>query len=989
MAHLGHWRQLTPRERFHRFAPFTPCDTVTTLYIPDNISYDLVASTSSGNHGLRALPHRFETSPEWEPDVVTTISGMRELCKPGAKVVEIPPGHRALLQYGQGFITHMIKDGAEVDIYGRGSQHVNLYGFAEEQWSHPLLSLDYQDPEHHGYISQCLIERAVEGCGRRRAQGLSRLIELAKGEGGLGGLSFRQIGQSSSNLASPFGTSAPPTTTASITPQPLPKVRQITPALPSSNITIDQGALKPPPHISSKSNKAQPPPATSRTTSTTGEHAQDITATVPVVPAMTRAPAMNAPMAASTTQGLTPSQRRRIRKLAARTAAEVATSQASSPSPTSCRASIDERSQEGSIAKQIQSSAPLEANTVQDLTVIRSSAPASQQAPSQGAASGQGELTRTFASVAAKSSKLNEGSTAPQAPRKRKNMPPQGNTSADDGRTSSKNSRVGQGIDKRSKVGSPTSVESKQGPIRATDKASNTAALPAKVQTQVAITSTTAPPPKPAQLPPQGAPLSTNLSKSTVPIPANTSTAQQTVASPTRAPYAPPRASQYDERLTRTLPPRGFQDQYWSNGYHDRDYYGGNGYERRGGDSGFERQSQGKASRFDHGYFNYEGSQGRYVSTYPSYYTIPQTYNHYSNLNYDDSRPSRPIQLPTPVPRQFEPSPSRAPISVPQIPSKGSSLRPNESLRVENKAGSTTNGASSSSTTFSRVVSPPPTSRHSLRPTATDFFPSPGKPTALPATSTDPRRRPSAIITGPLPSSLPARPATIIALSNVLARPALPAILPTPILVANTAQLVANSTQATAGGKVTVKVEEGEVVESKLDQDGWELVKGKGKAGKWVEDQYRVRTSFPLGKTRKRTSPDEQQHLQDLPMASTSTSIAVTGRPPLRRSPPYLPTLSTISAMAIDNEWTTDMDIDPSGERALHLAETWELTKSRRQSKVDERSLKSKRHRSSQEFYKWLRAEEQRLWEEFKKEYGPLRIGGIREKDRAPGLTRI
>ncbi|KAK4692301.1 hypothetical protein P7C70_g9160, partial [Phenoliferia sp. Uapishka_3] len=187
MAHL--YRRLSLHETYQLQAPYTPAETGASFHLPDQHFdfFDLVATTLVGPYYFRAIPSNFETSPEWEPDVLCNASGARCLVNSHSKLVEIPANHRAWIQYN-GFVTHMIENGADVDIYGRGLVHINIYGIKEENWSHPQIILDHQHSLHHGYASDKLIELVVEGLGRKRAEALARLVTIAKSKGGLGGV---------------------------------------------------------------------------------------------------------------------------------------------------------------------------------------------------------------------------------------------------------------------------------------------------------------------------------------------------------------------------------------------------------------------------------------------------------------------------------------------------------------------------------------------------------------------------------------------------------------------------------------------------------------------------------------------------------------------------------------------------------------------------------------------------------------------------------
>ncbi|KAK4690398.1 hypothetical protein P7C70_g9593, partial [Phenoliferia sp. Uapishka_3] len=322
---------------------------------------------------------------------------------------------------------------------------------------------------------------------------------------------------------------------------------------------------------------------------------------------------------------------------------------------------------------------PLEANSVQELTSLKASVALETPAPSGGAASGSSP--RTFASVLSTTKELKLSNALSTATRKRKSTPPQGNTAVAVGNESGENSRARQET-QRSKSKSRSPVQEKQGPKPSLPK-TNSQPSPAKEPTPppkaiVPVVLSTLPPkasvlvaqPGPPSRAPQLLPIaaSTNGTQSNPQVSSShahqasvTVVTSAPTATPIRAPRSPPRSLPVEERPARArelggFPPRVYQEHYWMNGYQDRDYYGGNGYERQGGDYGHDRSNQGRASRFDQGGPSHDGAYSR-------------------GVNYDDYRPARPTQTQLTAPRYFEPSPSRAPIAVPQIASKGPILR--------------------------------------------------------------------------------------------------------------------------------------------------------------------------------------------------------------------------------------------------------------------------------------------------------------------------
>ncbi|KAK4690765.1 hypothetical protein P7C70_g9495, partial [Phenoliferia sp. Uapishka_3] len=287
-----------------------------------------------------------------------------------------------------------------------------------------------------------------------------------------------------------------------------------------------------------------------------------------IVPVTARSPLMSTPMVtAATTQHLTPSQKRRFRKHAARAAAEATSSQASSPSPVSCRPSAilamspaEARSQGGNnaAASHMQALRPLEANSVQGLSVEVPLVPSPSGASVKDAASASALATR-----------------------KRKTSSPAANTAINIGDAPGKNSRSRQDMDQRSQQGSG----GKRGP-EATVNGSRNATQPTKPTEPASIGAThTARPGLPAQSS-QTSVAATTATTIAAPSTSQTRTPTTYHSVPIRAPRSPPRSFPVDERLAPprdhgNFAPRGCQDHYWGNGYHDRDYNGGSGYEQR------------------------------------------------------------------------------------------------------------------------------------------------------------------------------------------------------------------------------------------------------------------------------------------------------------------------------------------------------------------------------------------------------------------------
>ncbi|KAK4698395.1 hypothetical protein P7C70_g7881, partial [Phenoliferia sp. Uapishka_3] len=1062
MAQSSTTRELSLQERFRALASYTATDVVPSFHYPDNSGLDAQASTSNGALGFRLIPHHFETCPRWDNDAIMTVSGMRKICRKEAKVIKIPPGHRALLQYGSRLVEYMIEGGAEIDVYGRGSQHINIYGFAEDRWSDPTIGLHYQEPGFHGYISERFFEAIIDGLGRQRTQGLGRLVASSiETEGGIRKevtrgkfKTSRLVSQPKADQRSlailattclaPAPTASPTTQralspspgsqletqTVALTPHtPSPTVHALTPARKMSPTTgTSPSAPKPgqhPLHTTSKAStkpsasaanrKSSPPSPTTASAPADGQRLSrrpspqatllataQIKPAVPsstlvaqkpapqvsvakngqpaspssnlVAPAMERSEGMSTPAKqGENIHHLSGAQKRKLRRIArsvklavaaAKSATTATTLTTASPtaSPTraplsppsvslaSCRASaaatlreVTARAEQRNAITHPLPARPMAVNSVQRLAPLEVLAPGISSAKVY--ASGELEVQKKKSRIANLTILELE---AELESRKRKSSPTQPSLRGDTESLFRRNARLRQPHDWRTEEG-PDSRNN--GNIRSN--------------------------------------LSDPLSLNKARYPGSLDDVPY--------PRTPVRASQHNSNESHL------------GNYYDRDYQDGNGREGRGLGRGLQRPialNDGRPSRFDQGSYYPGNLGGRYVLPHFTSATLADQNQRSSILDYGEQLHTSPTQAR--AAREPEQHLSRQPIAVPQVPTKGPKFsRPDiigssslvgafaQTLEKPTTYGKTTSQAENTTivskleknvptTGFSRVVCPPPSAQHSLRATAASFFPTPAS--FAPETSTDPRTRPppssySSHFYPPSFDLLPGGPPK-----------------PTTVFAAGSAQLVAGEIEAVESNRAgMVKKEESDVFGPGLEESGWEVVKRSKKVGACaVSNNSRMLTRSRATKGEVSQTGQTQVRLRRLPgdigqqtdalhtVQDVKPVVASPARPSLRPGASFKPTLSSIGATRIEDEWTTEMDMEISGEPLLDQGESWELTKTHRQNKVAKSSLKTREQRKSREFFKWLGQEEIRLWEEFKKENGPLRIGGLKKKEWVP-----
>ncbi|KAK4699108.1 hypothetical protein P7C70_g7157, partial [Phenoliferia sp. Uapishka_3] len=1071
MAHDSTTRELTLQERFRLLASYAATEVVPSFHYPDNSGFDALATTSNGSLGFRVVPHHFETCPRWEVDLITTISGMRDLCRKEARVVKLPHGHRALLQYGGHLVEYMIEGGAEIDVYGRGPLQINIYGFAEDKWSDPTIGLHFQEKGFHGYASERLFEAIVDGLGRQRTQGLSRLVarsmanegevreDVTRGSfiptstnkspvanggnaailatasispttGEAGALvpvaksSPKTVSATSSTRklqrtlspptlikSSPLATASvvtretsPPataepsvtekrtpgaTTPTSATPKPARQpvaatlAQKSSPSLSTAPTSSKTGtttsissnastrkasppAQTPPIHqkrVSPTSAKPTGPNMVASTSTTTA--APIMGGTGLVAPPMVRSEAMSAPgKSGEKARPLSGAQRRKLKRFAIAVKLAVAgattatstttaspirapTSPPASTSLASCRASAAATLREVTARAELRNAQthplpprPMAVNTVQRLSPLEVLAPGISVP--KVTAPGESRLQERKPWIL----DLTEDElTAELESRKRKSSPTQPNLRGETDNLFRRNARLRQGHDWR------------------TEDVFDGRNYGTSTQ-------------------PENYPTSTNE--------------PQYPGRLDEAPY--PRTPERSTLRDGTL-------EYRPSYYHDRDYQAENGRERRGDGRGLQRPiilNNERPSRFDQGGYYPGDFSGRYVTLYSSQSKVPSSSRCNSMLDYGDEPQGGPKVAQAFSTRIGGLSPSRKPVAVAQIPTKGPTLSQGETAKNGSLVSAIehclqkpttyhkatpqdgTTSIKAEITSFSRAVSPPASSKYSLRATASSFFPSSATTTAAPEASKDPRTRPS-------PSSY----------SSLFYPPSFNLLPGGPpgsgsVFVAGSAQLLDGEVETIKpAGDVPIKKEKEEVFGAQLAEDGWEVVTNKKK----VRTRGSGGGAQMLTRSRALQNSNEEQtqvRLRRLPRESAQVSnlsylakdikpvVASRGRPTLPRQPSFVPTLSSIGDTLIDDEWTTDMDMEVSGEPHQDQGDLWELTKTRRQTKVAKAALKARDERKSKEFFKWLGQEEARLWEEFKKENGPLRIGALKKKDWVP-----
>ncbi|KAK4699372.1 hypothetical protein P7C70_g6888, partial [Phenoliferia sp. Uapishka_3] len=996
MAQNLNWRPLTLRERFHPLAPHTSTDHVPTLYKPDLPRFDLVGNTSTSNYGLQVIPHSFSTSPEWESDVLTTIAGMRGFCPATARIVEIPTTHRAHLQYGQGRLSHMIAGGAEVDVQGVGRTRINLYGFAEGCYNNPRIAADFSQADFHGYASQRLIELSVEGCGRLRKRGLARLQEIAEEEGGLARCQSPQGkhlycshlskgGADHEERAAALPSATPrPKSPSSPSPVALASERaesaskalvNSTPASPSTAGT-HSGPMAPLESAAVAASSVDAPTLTSNSAKPPG---------VPVKAGDTFLASSLLNSSTPTTSSGSSTSRNPPSQ------ASTTTAKPSSSAPesigTTPRTRYERKTQQITASTKPAEPTVLGPQTVTPAARANETAPStprtSQPAPSAsgtstgGGKSGNGRSRKQRgspqparsqpAAIVVSNNTITGSSKLLRTLRERVNyLPKQINSDL---------------------VSTPIQGTGASGPASAGSVSGTTGecfvergqAMAQLTHMNHVLAGATSRKRKPT--PPQGGQHSSTAEdfvRNARPRQnAADSTSQgavvaginewrtRTPPSTNPPPYAPPmsrlpplpirpaneRHLRLREEPLADLPPRPYQDLYRGIGFNDRDRpnYGSYEGERRGGELGLGLPLTLRPSCNGNGY-----QGGDFLDRYaiPFYYGGSSLFSYtspYFSLDYHGasiatSRPAdaylgRPADnlraQYTSATRQPAGPPGQGASAFPSQPSRMQStshVRRFEDLQYARQAyldmmfqaGNlpVSVGGVSIPAPFSRAVSPPPNSRHSLRATASDFVPA-VVTTGLPV-STDPRRRPPP-------------PYNPLFQSATHTQPAPPSS--TAILVANAAELVTGRvvpqpTQGAAGATM----EDGEVVESELGEN-WSVVGGRKLAGRGVK-QENIRLSSETHASFKLSS-NPFFVLQSVP----APVVAGPSRPALHRAAPYVPTLSSIGAVKIEDEWVTDMDVEVSGEFSFHYSEEHELIKLRRQSRFARDLLKTRYRR--------------------------------------------
>ncbi|KAK4698413.1 hypothetical protein P7C70_g7863, partial [Phenoliferia sp. Uapishka_3] len=239
---------------------------------------------------------------------------------------------------------------------------------------------------------------------------------------------------------------------------------------------------------------------------------------------------------------------------------------------------------------------------------------------------------------------------------------------------------------------------------------------------------------------------------------------------------------------------------------------------------------------------------------------------------------------------------------------------------------------------FDRVISPPPYSDYSTRPAraqATDFYLPPPRNYTTSQLTRDPHRS--------LPPNFHDNFQRATYDETSLFSPvSTPMERSRPMaLAAGGVELVDSDGRVLRNSEVIAKLEVGEVVESKLDGEGWEVV-GKKKASK-------------------HTNPKATPQTSNAPIAGPS-------RLPPRRAAVGKSKLSNV--ISANEEWVDDMETGSSGEFLHHRSEARELTKIQRQNELDVQERKTRLDRKwkateKRDWQEWLRK-----WEEHKKVKG-------------------
>ncbi|KAK4698426.1 hypothetical protein P7C70_g7849, partial [Phenoliferia sp. Uapishka_3] len=322
-------------------------------------------------------------------------------------------------------------------------------------------------------------------------------------------------------------------------------------------------------------------------------------------------------------------------------------------------------------------------------------------------------------------------------------------------------------------------------------------------------------------------------------------------------------------------------------------------------------------------------------------------------LNYGNPIPSNQAARPTPCqPVNLGPSDPRLshrPIEVPS--SMGSGRGMNEG--ITGQAGRTLHGPPTLAPPlppFDRVISPPPHSNystrgHETRSQASDFFLPPPRNYTTSQLTRDPHRSLPPNYRDLFPRATYGHDETV-SFTPVTT----PMERSRPIeLAAGGVELVDTNGRILRNSEVIGKLEEGQVVESKLDGEGWEVV-GKKKASKPANP----------------------------PANTPAAPVAGPSRLPPRRAAIGKSKLSTV--FSADEDWVEDMETGSSGEFFHHRSQAQELTKTGRQNELDivERKTRAQRRFKASQKRHWQ--EKLSKWEEYKKVNGGVNTRDARRK---------
>ncbi|KAK4697631.1 hypothetical protein P7C70_g8180, partial [Phenoliferia sp. Uapishka_3] len=418
-------------------------------------------------------------------------------------------------------------------------------------------------------------------------------------------------------------------------------------------------------------------------------------------------------------------------------------------------------------------------------------------------------------------------------------------------------------------------------------------------------------------------------------------------------------------RQTGNLPPRPSNEVISHQHHHNQECRGRCHFEQ-GSNGGL---APSRPTRFDVGgpEFDY-----RYVEFYyPVVFWLPYFVVLYRTLNYGDlasaSQQSRPAQARSVVnanggdPRLSQP-PSKTPVA-----SRGSQT----TAAAEQPDGRSTSGPSQLAPAlppFDRVISPPPYSDYSTRPAraqATDFYLPPPRNYTTSQLTRDPHR------------SLPPNfhdnfQRTTYDETSLFSPVSTPMERSRPMaLAAGGVELVDSDGRVLRNSEVIAKLEDGEVVESKLDGEGWEVV-GKKKVSK-LGSFAAAQTLANLPSTHLQASKPTN------PQAKTSNApVAGPSRLPPRRAAIGKSKLSTV--FSADEDWVEDMETGSSGEFFHHRSQAQELTKIGRQNELDVGERKTRAQRRFKASQKRYWQEKLSKWEEYKKVNGGVNTRDARRR---------